>query len=76
MKRFMIKGAVKLKVWKGMCRKRNGFGKNEVLGIAATLIIAAFIVIPGLRTFAQQIMTAMGDWWTNTVESRVFPTTP
>lgn len=53
----------------------NGFGLAEVLGIAGVCIVAAFVVIPGLRTFAGSIMTGMSGWWTNTVQPTVFPTT-
>lgn len=76
MKTFLIKCTVKLQAWKGSGRKRDGFGKNEILGIAAALIIAAFVIIPGLKGFAQEMMDAMGDWWDTTVHNRVFPLTP
>jgi hypothetical protein len=44
---------------------RRGFGINEVIGIAAGIIIAAAVVIPGLKTFAEGIMTELATWWTN-----------
>ncbi len=50
---------------------RRGFGINEIIGIAAGLIIAALIVIPGLRTFAQSVMSALSTWWTD-VSSTLF----
>jgi len=53
-------------------RKKGGFGMNELLGIAAALIIAAFIIIPGLRNIAQSIMTELQEWWTNTIVSKIF----
>lgn len=56
-------------------RKRDGFGMNELLGVAAALIIAAFVVIPGLRTFAGDIMTHLTTWWNGTITGRIFPTT-
>ncbi|MHB1452486.1 MAG: hypothetical protein ACYCYM_00820 [Saccharofermentanales bacterium] len=43
---------------------RKGYGINEVIGIAAGVIIAAVIVIPGLRQFALQVMEALTTWWT------------
>lgn len=51
----------------GKIRKfnRKGFGINEVIGIAAGIIIAAAVVIPGLKTFAEGIMTELATWWTN-----------
>lgn len=53
----------------------RGFGMNELLGIAAALIIAAFIIIPSLRTFAQGLMSGLGDWWDDVISNRIFPTT-
>lgn len=55
--------------------KKDGFGLNELLGIAAAIIIAAFIVIPSMRTFAQNMMTGLGNWWNNVIANRIFPTT-
>ncbi len=52
----------------------RGFGMNELLGIAAALIIAAFVIIPSLRTFAKSVMDGLSDWWGNTIESQIFPT--
>lgn len=44
-------------------KSKKGFGINEIIGIAAGVIIAAVIVIPGLRSFAQTIMTELTTWW-------------
>jgi hypothetical protein len=55
--------------------KRDGFGLNELLGIAAAIIIAAFIVIPSMRTFAQSVMNGLQNWWTNVITNRIFPST-
>ena len=33
--------------------RQGGFGLNELLGIAAALIIAGFIVIPSMQSFAK-----------------------
>lgn len=55
--------------------KRNeGFGMNELLGIAAALIIAAFVIIPGLRGLAASIMEKLENWWANTIVSKIFST--
>lgn len=50
---------------------RRGFGMNEVLGIAAALIIAGFIIIPGFKTLANSMMGKMTEWW-NTTASNIF----
>lgn len=52
---------------------KRGFGMNELLGIAAAVILAAFIVIPGLQTFAKNVMSGLTTWW-GTVNTKIFPT--
>lgn len=52
----------------------GGFGMNELLGIAAALLLAAFIIIPGLQTFAGSVMTRLTAWWQGTIITRIFPT--
>ncbi len=52
----------------------RGFGMNELLGIAAALIIAGLIIIPGFRTFADSMMDGLTDWWDDTISSKIFPT--
>ncbi len=54
-------------------KKKDGFGMNELLGIAAALILAAFIIIPGLRDFADGVITKLTGWWTGSVVDTVFP---
>ena len=44
-------------------KTRKGFGINEVIGIAAGVIIAALVVIPGLQTFAGDVLDRLGIWW-------------
>lgn len=50
----------------------RGFGMNELLGIAAALIIAGFVVIPGLRDLADSIMTELENWWKDTIKANIF----
>lgn len=52
----------------------GGFGMNELLGIAAALIIAGFVIIPGLRKFAGTLMDALSSWWGSTIEKHIFST--
>jgi hypothetical protein len=54
-------------------KNQKGFGMYEVIGIAAVLIVAAFVVIPGFRAFAQNIMTRMDTWLNTTVFGQIFP---
>lgn len=44
-------------------KRREGFGMYEVLGIAAVLIVAAFVIIPGFVGFAEGIIAGMTGWW-------------
>lgn len=60
---------------KEFCKKKDGFGINELLGIGAALIIAGFVVIPGLRTFAGEVITKLNSWWTTNIMGSIFPTT-
>ncbi len=62
----VMKGETKMKieVRKTLYLKsKKGFGINEIIGIAAGVIIAAVVVIPGLRAFAQTMMTELTAWW-------------
>jgi hypothetical protein len=53
--------------------RRDGFGMNELLGIAAALIIAAFVILPGLQKFAGTVMAGLTDWWDHTIMNNIFP---
>ena len=44
-------------------KSRDGFGLNEVIGIAAGIIIAVVVVIPGLQSFAADVLDQLTDWW-------------
>ncbi len=41
----------------------RGFGMNELLGIAAALIIAGLIIIPGFKGLADSMMDGLEGWW-------------
>lgn len=53
--------------------EKGEFGMGSVIGIAIGLIIAAFVLIPGIQVFAGQIMTDMQQWWLNSISSQIFP---
>ena len=55
---------------------KRGFGMNELLGIAAAVIIAAFIIIPRLQEFAGDVMDGLDGWWSGTIKGRIFPPPP
>lgn len=52
---------------------RGEFGMNAVIGIAIGLIVAAFVLIPGIKVFAGTIISDMQAWWSDTVSSQIFP---
>lgn len=56
---------------KAMLIKQDGFGLNEILGIAAALIIASLIIIPRLGGLAGSIMDGLQEWW-NGINGTVF----
>lgn len=49
------------------------FGLSSLIGVAIGLIIAAFVLIPGVRDFAGRIIADMDSWWKSSVSSQVFP---
>jgi hypothetical protein len=58
---------------RGLWQKRTGFGLNEVIGMAAALMIAAVVVVPGLKSFASDAMIELTTWWQQ-VSSDIFQT--
>jgi len=50
-------------------------GIGTIVSIAIAIIVAGFVLIPGMRAFAQIILDSMNDWWQNTVQTSIFPTT-
>ena len=48
---------------KALFRGKRGFGLNEVIGIAAGIIIAGLVIIPGLMSFSETVMTRLDSWW-------------
>jgi hypothetical protein len=64
------KQAWRLQMPHRLCR-RAGFGINEVIGIAAGIIIAVVIVIPGLQGFADSILQDLSAW-RNDMASSIF----
>jgi ABC-type transport system involved in cytochrome c biogenesis permease subunit len=61
------------KVKSNLCNNK-GFGVQEILGIAAMFIIAGFVLIPGLKSFAQEVIQELNSWFEKTIISNIFPT--
>lgn len=58
---------------KAMLMKKEGFGMYEILGIAAVLIVASFVLIPGFKNFAKSLIEALSKWFEDTIQSQLFP---
>ncbi len=54
--------------------KRGELGMGTLIAIAVAIIVAAYVMIPGLRTFGESVLSSMNDWWTNSVRTEIFPT--
>ena len=54
---------------------KRGFGISEIIGIAVVLLIAAIVVIPGLRSISETIMTQLTAW-VNTMLTKIFIPSP
>lgn len=68
-------------VWCLYCRvygvlhsEKGEFGVGSVLSIAVALIVSAFVLVPGMRDFAQAIIDGMTAWWTDSIHNNIFPT--
>jgi hypothetical protein len=72
-RRFKCHGLVLYGRLKYRLSQRQGFGLNEVIGIAAGIIIAVVVVIPGLQTFAGSILDNLTSWWDD-MAANVFTT--
>jgi len=68
-----LKGQLALKKQKWVSDIRGEFGMSSIIGLAIGLIVAAFILIPGVRTFETSVITDMQSWWTTTISSTLFP---
>lgn len=64
----------RIKVFVGYLKNEDGFGMYEIIGTAAVLIVAAFVLIPGFRLFASTVMGSLNSWFTDTIAANIFPT--
>ncbi len=56
-----------------ICSKKGELGIGTIIGIAIAIIIAGFVLIPGLRAFAQTVLDSMNEWWNTSVKAIIFP---
>ncbi|MCK5812108.1 MAG: hypothetical protein KAG94_04370 [Clostridiales bacterium] len=62
-----------IKKVKGYLANDRGFGLYEVIGIVAVLLVAAFVVIPGFRSFSEGILADLQSWFDTTISTSIFP---
>lgn len=53
---------------------RGELGISTIISIAIAIIVAGFVLVPGLRGFAESVMTSMTTWWDETIKAGIFPT--
>lgn len=75
----MLKLYVKVKrleesIQKKLVSTQGELGMGTLIAIAVAIIVAAFVMIPGLKDFSKAVLKSMNDWWTNTVQTEIFPT--
>ena len=51
--------------------RRGELAMSTILGIAIAIIVAAFVLIPQIRSFAATILSDVQSWWTNTVRNSI-----
>jgi hypothetical protein len=54
--------------------ERGDAGIGFILTIIASLIVAAFVLIPGVRTFGGNVITGLTNWWSTNISPSIFPT--
>mgnify|MGYP000167734094 FL=1 len=71
---FVIKNCAESMLRK-LSKNEKGEGFTELIILACIgVIIAAFVILPGLKDFAQKVMLAFSNWWDNTISGKIFPT--
>ena len=61
------------RIYLTLSNKKGELGIGAIVSVALAIIIAGFVLIPGLRAFAEAIMESMNTWWNETVKSGIFP---
>ena len=76
---MLLKNLVNLEILKNVIKEKiistkGEFGVSIIINIAIALIIAAFILLPNMKTFSNKLMTDISDWYTNTLKNSLFDT--
>ncbi len=65
---------LKKKFKKFLSNERGEFGISALLSIAIALIVAVFILFPGIKGISQKAVTELDDWWETTIKNEIFVT--
>lgn len=69
----MYNDEVKKGFFKKLVKEEKGDMVGVFIGVAAVIVVGAFVVVPQLRVFAESIFSSMTTWWTS-ISSKIFPT--
>lgn len=48
---------------RALWQRRAGFGLNEIIGASVAVMIAALVVVPGMRNFSENVVDKLALWW-------------
>lgn len=73
---YIREGVLRLycRMYEVLHSEKGEFGVGSVLSIAVALIVSAFVLVPGMRTFAGLIIDGMTAWWKSSISGNIFPT--
>lgn len=63
---------LKKKFKKVLSNERGEFGISALLSIAIALIVAVFVLLPGITGIADNVVDGLETWWEDTVEDEIF----
>jgi len=52
--------------------QRGDFGMSSIFGVAIAIIIAVFVLFPGIKALSNKVIEGMNDWWDDTVVEHIF----
>lgn len=52
----------------------KGVATGEIVLMAAGFIVAAYVLIPGFRAFANKLISGLNNWYDGSIEPKIFQT--
>ena len=62
-----------IKAMKIIKSTKGEYGIGALLSIAIALIVTVFVLVPGVRNFAELIIEGLNSWWTTVIAPEIFP---